>query len=874
MTLVLDLPLQETTGNPVDHSALPHTLSFASDSMQTYTTYGPGGELVRGALTCNTAITDGWLAIGESLTLSSPITLPGEFGITWWMRLDNLYFPGYVFTEDVNAPMGTSFIELIPDVNSVSVNDGSVNLSFPASFNANSGWNFFSVTRGSNNKIRLRVNGGPEISPFVDSSATEAFVIAVIGSGEEGSALGAISGIRVYNAEPSEEVIQADYERGLPLNTTVIDLPMQDEGVTLVDTAGHLWAAMLDQHLDHYRTAGPGGQLTYGVNIYYGLSTWRQLAEACNLAHALVFPAEFAVSVFLKIQNLADGDYLVCEDRNSDGYAITIGIVSGAAALYVNRPATAPIVFNIPSPIGWHHYCVYRNYLNQFKLRIDAGSEIAPIEAPWGAGEFRVDSIGNGDASDKFISLCGFKVYTGLVSIYDIQADYERGLPLSHLVMDLPLQETAGNPIDSASSNELPFQTDKNMQDFTTYGPGGELTRGMLTCKRDFSDPWSGGDEALYLTSATVLPGEFCITAWFRIRQSSTYICSDVNDFTSFIELNSSSVLVGCNYSAAYFLNAYNLDYIGWVFLCITRDSDNKIRVKVNGGPELVPTVDAALSGDFKIEQIGRGEEGAAFGALAGIRVYDTKPSAEVIQADYERGLPLNHLILDLPCQDDIAGGPSEQEVTDASYGARELFTDEGSTNNYSITGPGKNYPKAFLGPNDAPSYLRILFPDEFWIPPTGSFTVSAIERLHENGCALFSVLGALDEVDISILPNGTAQISTLDKTHNYIGALGDLGTTDWHHYAVVFKSNGDIAFYVDAELKLTASGHRMTETFKVYGITSNPGGTVSSLCGFKLYDTELTISQIRADARLVGIFSPAVAASNQAPLFFAMGMK
>lgn len=677
----------------------------------------------------------------------------------------------------------------------------------------------------------------------------------------------------------------------------ILDLPLQDHDSdnaihdALDNEVGQITGGLSDTD---FTCLGPGGSLSRGIQTYKGLDSWTAIDAHLELSLPITLTGEFTVSVWLRLltSDTYSGSIVGSYDITSMLLVFPSGGISKNLSVIVPSNTLGNCIATIENFVpdsDWHHYFITRDSDGHVHLRVDAGSEIsATIYTEDGNaatacnGTFTIGQIGEGDEGTwSSGALSGLRIYSHKADLATAQADYERGLPRNYLLLDVQCQETAGDPIDSGPLGTTLGFDGADASAYTSYGPGGQLIRSFDSGGAAWTN---AGEEINIQSGAVALAGEFTITWWGAVNGSNSigYICSNedysqgISGDGSYIKLTS---LLGV--SDVQFTLAPEVANNEFHHYCVMRNSDNKIRLRIDMGPELIPDIDTAQSGEFVVANLAFGDEGNWSGRFCGFRVYSTKLGLSDIQADYERGLPRNYLLLDLPLQDDSEAGT----VTDLSPLGYEVFLDNSPpTSLVSTTGPGGRYPKAFdvheLAWNPLvgsrivgvpESALPIIFkPEDVSITFECFFAFSRTlnndavvlwtENVYSDIPATLKIVSGNFQAFIRLpVEGGDPEVFDLD--------LG-VADTQWHHVALVLQCSSDggqVKAYLDGVLTATSDPEagrssgiilmsRLLDDITVYAQSD----LHVRVCGIKVYAQERTQQQIMANYRLVfGSASP-----------------
>ncbi len=201
-------------------------------------------------------------------------------------------------------------------------------------------------------------------------------------------------------------------------------------------------------------------------------------------------------------------------------------------------------------------------------------------------------------------------------------------------------------------------------------------------------------------------------------------------------------------------------------------------------------------------------------------------------------------LTLQYDCQDDAASATVVDGSGNANHGAFSLD----NSDVYSITGPGGTLTKAFDGSAMAGAGDLINTTSPITIASNGAGCWQFWLRFNDpyaDGAVVCNPGG-----ESAAFFNSSTEFKLYDEDDAAL-TIAVSQDSDWHHYAIVFKTNSACDLYIDASLIGTMTGTR-SANFVVAGMGQNANAiTTGEFSGIRGYDTVRTQPEIAADYAL-----------------------
>lgn len=210
-------------------------------------------------------------------------------------------------------------------------------------------------------------------------------------------------------------------------------------------------------------------------------------------------------------------------------------------------------------------------------------------------------------------------------------------------------------------------------------------------------------------------------------------------------------------------------------------------------------------------------------------------------------------LVLDYPCQDDAATSTIDDVSTNDADGF--LAGVSVNTEDYSVAGPGEDYPKALDCVSAGPVYPYVgLAPTINWGSTGGALTFN-VKR--DNAGNTDQISGDFSTgTKIWFTNDGKIKLTDTDPA-TYEADLTGIDTTEWHAYAI-FDIGSELWLYVDGRPQDEFDGMPAGDSvFSAFG--HDDGGLYSDMpiCGIRVRNGgEVDVADIEADAEDAGLLA------------------
>lgn len=288
----------------------------------TYDTSGNSNNGVFGAGSSAPTWTTG--KIGKALNFNgtndyldiSDLTLTGQFTYSFWINSNDTgtrMWSSGTGSQKIGTVGGNFFVRLI------SSSDNTV--AFPST----NTWHHIVITRNSDNKVDLFVNGGQPTRLFSDATQSGDTYLQIIGRANDGSGQfyqGKIDNIKIFNTALTPAQIAWEYNQGAPVGHWRLD---EKSGLTAYDSSG----------LGNTGTLGSGDSApTWITGKLNNAASFDGNDRIAITTTNIINPSQGSVSLWVKPNgNQASPAYVFSHPQGGDNSRIYIDFASGGLSI-------------------------------------------------------------------------------------------------------------------------------------------------------------------------------------------------------------------------------------------------------------------------------------------------------------------------------------------------------------------------------------------------------------------------------------------------------------------------------------------------------------------------------------------------------------